>query len=120
RFCLPAWYTDQGGIRAVLRSASLPMKFMVGSFTMIHMGLSLLFVLFPLMYYFTEWVEKRLHFDFFSAGIYVLVFSVAVVQALANSGDNSRYELPVEPLVMAIGLIALLSIVKRKAIRRKT
>ncbi|MFH1069880.1 MAG: glycosyltransferase family 39 protein [Candidatus Glassbacteria bacterium] len=113
RFWLPAWYTGQGGVRAVMRSGEAPMILLVGTFTLVHLWLSLLFLLLPLLCLFGDRLKMPAPFDFRLIGVYVLVFSAAVFQALINNGDNPRYELPVEPFVMAVGAVALVLLIKR-------
>jgi len=113
RFWLPAWYTGQGGVRTVMSSGEAPMMLLVGTFTLVHLGLSLLFLLFPLLYVYSGRLKKPLRFDFQLASIYALVFATSLVQALANSEGNPRYELPVEPFVMAVAAVALLLMIKR-------
>jgi 4-amino-4-deoxy-L-arabinose transferase-like glycosyltransferase len=105
RFWHPTWYTNQGGIRKVIRSGSLPMVLMVGTFALAHALCMLLFWVFPLFYALYPKIRKHIVINFQVVSIYMLVFSTAIFQSLLEYSENSRYKAPVEPLIIGIAVV---------------
>jgi len=104
RFWRPTWYTDQGGIRKILKSGDKSMVLAVGSFALVHALCMLLFWVFPLVYAVYPGIRKHFTFNFQTVSIYLVVFSTACVQAVLEYSENARYKIPVEPLIVALAV----------------
>ncbi len=104
RFWRPTWYTDQGGIRKIFKSGDILMILAVGSFALVHAFCMLLFWVFPLAYAARPGMRKHFTFNFQVVSLYLVVFSTACFQGLLEFGENARYKIPVEPLIVALAV----------------
>lgn len=111
-FWRPAWYTGQGGIRAALGSGDTAMVALVVSYVALHLGLTAVFLLFPLIYLLYRPLRKLVAFNYKLAAVYAIVFTAAFSQAAMIYGDNSRYKLPVEPLMLAAAVAIIFSLIR--------
>jgi len=105
-FWRPVWYTVEGGIRAVLKGRFNLSKVMIVAYLPLYMVLNILFLLFPLALPLKD--KYPVIRQFLDGGwrmvlVYLTVWGAAVFQAVVARGDNGRYSMPVEPLVMAVG-----------------
>ncbi len=105
RFWQPTWYTDQGGIRKIIKSGNILMILAAGSFALVHFFCMLLFWVFPLAYAALPGMRKHFTFNFQVVSIYLVVFSTACFQSLLEYSENARYKIPVEPLIVALAVI---------------
>ncbi len=107
RFWRAAWYATQGGIAAAIKNGSLPMKLLVGGFVLIHLLFTAGFLLLPVMVLFRPLIREKLCLDYRWLALYAIVFGGALLQALAEAGENPRYGIPYEPLILPAGAMAL-------------
>lgn len=105
-FWRPTWYTVEGGFRTVLKGRFNLSKVMMMIYLPFYLVLNVLFLLLP---FFWPLKNKNAFVKYtFEGGwrillVYLTVWGTALFQAAAARGDNGRYSMPVEPLVLAAG-----------------
>ncbi|RKY23734.1 MAG: hypothetical protein DRP79_08745 [Planctomycetota bacterium] len=120
KFWFPAWYTNQGGIRAVISSGDIPMVLLVSAFVLAYLCCTMIFLAWPFLNLLYIRVRKIVSFDFKLFSIYALVLLTALLQALMEFGENSRYKLPVEPLMVACAVWFLFQLFESPPFSQKT
>lgn len=118
-FWRAAWYTNQGGIAAVLTGGSLPMRLFVGGYLLIHTLLTVLFLVMPVARRLWTGLGSRLEFGTGWLTVYAVTLTGALLQALIALGENPRYGAPFEPLVLPAGAVVLLAAVSWAVSGRK-
>jgi 4-amino-4-deoxy-L-arabinose transferase-like glycosyltransferase len=122
-FWRPTWFTDEGGIRTVLRNGLSLSKVMLAVYLPLHLALSALFLLFPAAWPLRKkfpFIERAVAGGWRLTLVYLTVWATAVLQAAVARGDNGRYEQPVEPLVLAVGAYLAWQIAGRTLGRGRT
>jgi hypothetical protein len=104
RYFKPAWYSRQFGIRGVLTGNWLPSKIVALGFVGVHLACMAVFLAYPLLWLLFPGLRLQNFWRLETVFIYSLVGVNAIMQALVVQGENARFRVAVEPLMIALAV----------------
>lgn len=111
RFFKPTWYSKNFGIRVVIAKGTLPAKIAAVLYVALQMGLVAFFILFPLLALVSGSYRSKSLLDLRVSFIFALIWIAALIQGVMGLGENNRYRVSVEPLILGLSIwfIAILA-----------
>jgi len=109
-FWLPCWYNGEQTLVPTLRSGPPAERLLLWPLTLAQALLTGLYFLLPVGLALSSRLRRAVTPGWPLAGLYLLVLATAVLSALVEYGSNDRFEQPVEPYVLGIGLYMILSL----------
>lgn len=111
RFFKPTWYSDNFGIRVVIAKGTLPAKIVAVLYAVLHMSLVSVFLVFPLLALIRRSYRPKSLLDMRAGFIYALIWIAALIQGVLVLGENNRFRISVEPLILglAVWFIAIMA-----------
>ncbi len=107
-FWLPCWYNGEQGLLPALRSGDLAERLLLWPCTLAQALLTAVFMGLPFALALNRKMRDQVKPNLGLIALYAIVTATAVLSTLTEFGSNDRFEQPVEPYVLGIGLYVLL------------
>lgn len=112
RFFKPVWYAPDFGIRGVLGGESTGAKVVAVLYSFILLSLLAVFLMIPMPVLSIGRLRRRFLADGEFLFIYFIVWVAAFIQAFLVLGENNRFRVSVEPLMLGITVWIIVEIIR--------